>query len=186
MQQLCAGVRQATQETLLSRGITALERVAAGADPGQAATNMLAGVPAVMAQYLPSAPVADRDSLRAWSTAIQEVPQVRDGQCIQVCGGSGAQPSPQCLLPPPLLQHVLESAAELVDWSQVASRFVLTRSAEECRLRWVNLESPQITRARWGRAERDKLCAVAARHQVRQSAWPAWLCPQSWTLTPCS
>ncbi|KAF9396680.1 Myb-like DNA-binding domain protein [Mortierella sp. AD011] len=54
-----------------------------------------------------------------------------------------------------------------LDWSRIAQRFVDTRSASECLIRWTGHDHPGINKAAWSRSELDKLDKLARKHQER-------------------
>ena len=60
----------------------------------------------------------------------------------------------------------LEGNIDGLDWEQIAKVFVPTRSAFECRQRWLNEDHPAINHGPWTKPEDEKLAELAKRHAL--------------------
>lgn len=121
-------------------------------------------LPPLLAAHLPSTDVRTEEQLRAFVTAVNELPAVRGRGAHPVLFHPAPPTSHSAQLPPPppavAPQPVLESAPELVDWLALVQEFVTRRTVEECRRRWTLLESPQVNSGRWS-AEEDHALRLA-------------------------
>ncbi|KAF9361536.1 Myb-like DNA-binding domain protein [Mortierella sp. AD094] len=54
-----------------------------------------------------------------------------------------------------------------LDWSRIAQRYVDTRSASECLIRWTGHDHPGINKTGWSRDELDKLDELVEKYQER-------------------
>ncbi|KAK2960184.1 putative snRNA-activating protein complex subunit 4 [Blattamonas nauphoetae] len=59
----------------------------------------------------------------------------------------------------------LDQTVEQIDWDQVAKQQVMSRSAHECRIRWMNVDAPWINHSEWTKDEDRFLLQLAQQHQ---------------------
>ncbi|KAL2653080.1 hypothetical protein R1flu_021208 [Riccia fluitans] len=58
----------------------------------------------------------------------------------------------------------MRDAIEGVNWDEIARVYVVNRTAEECRTRWLNHEDPLVNKTPWTKLEDKKLLSIAQRH----------------------
>ncbi|KAL3684867.1 hypothetical protein R1sor_002889 [Riccia sorocarpa] len=57
----------------------------------------------------------------------------------------------------------MRDAIEGVNWDEIARVYVVNRTAEECRTRWLNHEDPLVNKTPWTKIEDKKLLSIAQR-----------------------
>ncbi|KAG6542223.1 hypothetical protein Mapa_016351 [Marchantia paleacea] len=62
-------------------------------------------------------------------------------------------------------QEMRDAIAE-VNWDEVARVYVVNRTPEECRTRWLNHEDPLINKSSWTKTEDKKLLSIAQRNKT--------------------
>ncbi|BFI25802.1 protein Mp4R-MYB1 [Marchantia polymorpha subsp. ruderalis] len=65
-----------------------------------------------------------------------------------------------------LTPEEMRNAIADVNWNEVARVYVVNRTPEECRTRWLNHEDPLINKSSWTKTEDKKLLSIAQRNKT--------------------